>query len=135
MIASRRSFLRLTIAAALTPVAARLAAALPAAVEHHLPEFWPRGVLPCDGRAVSRAAYRALFAAIGTTYGAGDDGATTFNVPDLRGRAVGPAAERPSWDEARHPSLSVAYGIVAIDGVRGPGYPPGAIVGLARRSS
>lgn len=46
--------------------------------------------LLCDGRAVSRATYAALFTAIGTTYGAGD-GSTTFNLPDFRGRvAVGP---------------------------------------------
>lgn len=45
----------------------------------------PRGWLWCAGQAVSRADYPALFAAIGTTYGAGN-GTTTFNVPDLRGR-------------------------------------------------
>ena len=37
--------------------------------------------------AVSRATYSDLFAAIGTTYGAGD-GSTTFNLPDLRGRVA-----------------------------------------------
>lgn len=47
----------------------------------------PAGWLWCAGQAVSRATYSALFAAIGTTYGAGD-GSTTFNVPDLRGRAL-----------------------------------------------
>ncbi len=41
--------------------------------------------LICNGAAVSRTTYAALFTAIGTTYGAGD-GSTTFNVPDLRGR-------------------------------------------------
>lgn len=45
----------------------------------------PSGFLACDGAAVSRGVYAALFAAIGTTYGAGD-GTTTFNVPDMRGR-------------------------------------------------
>jgi microcystin-dependent protein len=45
----------------------------------------PTGFLPCDGRAVSRAAYAALFGAIGTTWGSGD-GAATFNVPDLTDR-------------------------------------------------
>ncbi len=45
------------------------------------------GWLMCDGSAVSRSTYGALFAAIGVTYGAGD-GATTFNLPDLRGRVV-----------------------------------------------
>lgn len=43
----------------------------------------PIGWLLCNGQAVSRTSYPRLFAAIGTTYGAGD-GSTTFNVPDLR---------------------------------------------------
>ncbi|MDP3014636.1 MAG: tail fiber protein [Candidatus Subteraquimicrobiales bacterium] len=45
----------------------------------------PTGWLLADGAAVSRATYATLFAAIGTTYGAGN-GTTTFNVPDMRGR-------------------------------------------------
>ncbi len=49
----------------------------------------PAAWLLCDGSAVSRITYAALFAAIGTTYGAGD-GSTTFNLPDFRRRvAVG----------------------------------------------
>jgi microcystin-dependent protein len=47
----------------------------------------PTGWLVCDGSAISRATYSALFAVIGTTYGAGN-GSTTFNIPDLRGRAA-----------------------------------------------
>lgn len=47
----------------------------------------PEGWLLCDGSAVSRSSYSALFSAIGTTYGAGD-GSTTFNLPDLTGRVV-----------------------------------------------
>ena len=47
----------------------------------------PNGWLLCAGQAVSRTAYAVLFAAIGTSYGVGD-GTTTFNLPDLRGRAV-----------------------------------------------
>ena len=43
----------------------------------------PNGYLLCDGQAVSRTIYAALFKAIGTTWGAGD-GSTTFNVPDMR---------------------------------------------------
>ena len=46
----------------------------------------PSGYLLCDGAAVSRTTYAALFTAISTTWGAGD-GTTTFNVPDARGRA------------------------------------------------
>lgn len=45
----------------------------------------PSGWLLCDGSAVSRVTYSALFAAIGTTWGAGD-GLTTFNLPDMRRR-------------------------------------------------
>lgn len=45
----------------------------------------PTGWVFCDGSALSRTTYSLLFAAIGTTYGAGD-GTTTFNLPDLRGR-------------------------------------------------
>ena len=47
----------------------------------------PAGWLLCYGQAVSRIGYAALFAAIGTNWGAGD-GSTTFNLPDLRGRTV-----------------------------------------------
>tara|TARA_B000000609_G_scaffold158368_2_gene156198 strand:+ start:834 stop:1412 length:579 start_codon:yes stop_codon:yes gene_type:complete len=47
----------------------------------------PTGWLQCDGSAVSRSTYAALFTAIGTTYGTGD-GSSTFNLPDLRGRTV-----------------------------------------------
>lgn len=45
------------------------------------------GWLVPDGSAISRTAYSALFAAIGTTYGAGD-GSTTFNLPNLTGRTL-----------------------------------------------
>jgi microcystin-dependent protein len=44
----------------------------------------PSGFLLCDGSAVSRATYAALFTAISTTYGAGD-GSLTFNVPNMGG--------------------------------------------------
>ena len=43
----------------------------------------PTGFLECAGAAVSRSTYSALFAIVGTTYGAGD-GSTTFNLPDLQ---------------------------------------------------
>jgi microcystin-dependent protein len=46
----------------------------------------PTGWLECDGSAVSRSTYSALFSAISTTFGTGD-GSSTFNLPDLRGRS------------------------------------------------
>lgn len=42
----------------------------------HVPAKW----LKCQGQAVSRTTYAALFAVIGTRWGAGD-GSTTFNLP------------------------------------------------------
>jgi microcystin-dependent protein len=54
----------------------------------------PSEYLKCNGAAVSRTTYAALFAIIGTTWGAGD-GSSTFNVPDLRGEFV------RGWDDSR----------------------------------
>lgn len=47
----------------------------------------PNGYIYAAGQAVSRTTYAALFAKIGTSYGAGN-GTTTFNVPDYRGVAL-----------------------------------------------
>ena len=46
-----------------------------------IPENW----MKCNGQALSRTDYSALFSVIGTTYGDGD-GAATFNVPNIQGR-------------------------------------------------
>ena len=47
----------------------------------------PAGALLCDGSAVSRTTYAALFTEIGTTYGVGD-GSTTYNLPQLGGEFI-----------------------------------------------
>jgi len=44
----------------------------------------PTDYLFCNGAAVSRATYSALFALIATTFGVGD-GSTTFNLPNFNG--------------------------------------------------
>jgi microcystin-dependent protein len=54
-------------------------------------KMWPGQTEPanfmfCRGQAVSRATYAALYAVLGTTYGAGD-GSTTFTLPDYRDRS------------------------------------------------
>lgn len=54
--------------------------------------MWPSNVIPsgwlvCQGQAVSRTTYAAIFAVTGTTYGVGD-GVTTFNLPNLQGRVA-----------------------------------------------
>lgn len=59
----------------------------PGTIKQNSSSSIPAGYLLCDGRAVSRTTYAALFAWVGTTYGVGD-GSTTFNLPDPRGRAV-----------------------------------------------
>lgn len=63
----------------------------------------PTGYLKANGAAVSRTTYAALFAAIGTTFGAGD-GSTTFNLPDLRGYFL------RAWDDGRGVDSGRAFG-------------------------
>ena len=45
----------------------------------------PTGWLACEGQAVSQTTYAALYAAIGTTWDIGGEGAGNFRLPDLRG--------------------------------------------------
>lgn len=71
----------------------------------------PDGWLKANGAAVSRTAYAALFAAIGTTYGTGD-GRTTFNLPDLRGEFV------RGWDDGRGIDSGRALGSAQGDAIR-----------------
>lgn len=63
----------------------------------------PAGWLKANGAAISRTTYAALFAAIGTTFGAGD-GSTTFNLPDLRGEFL------RGWDDGRGVDAGRAFG-------------------------
>ncbi len=44
----------------------------------------PTGWLLCDGSAINRTTYAALFGVTGTAYGSGD-GSTTFNLPNFVG--------------------------------------------------
>ena len=71
----------------------------------------PAGWLKANGAAVSRTAYAALFAAIGTTYGVGD-GRTTFNLPDLRGEFL------RGWDDGRGVDSPRPMGSAQVDAVR-----------------
>ena len=67
----------------------------------------PSGWLKANGAAVSRTTYAELFAAIGTTFGAGD-GRTTFNLPDLRGEFLRGLDDGRSIDRGRR--LGTAQG-------------------------
>jgi microcystin-dependent protein len=62
----------------------------------------PAGYLLCDGSAVSMTAYAALFEAIGVRHGEGD-GATTFHLPDRRGRFPRGADDMGSGAAGRDP--------------------------------
>lgn len=76
----------------------------------------PAGWLLCNGAVVSRTTYAALFAAIGTAWGAGD-GSTTFNVPNF---ATGDAAVQGVVGSSTngavishtHPTGSIASGSI-----------------------
>lgn len=84
---------------------------LPGAVVHYAMQTAPDGWLVCDGAAVSRLTYPALFAAIGTSYGAGD-GVTTFKLPDLRGEFI------RGWDGGRGIDGGRAFGTLQGDVIK-----------------
>ena len=77
-------------------------------VAHFARNSAPTGWLKANGAAVNRTAYADLFAAIGTTFGAGD-GINTFNLPDLRGEFV------RGWDDSRGVDSSRAFGSAQAD--------------------
>lgn len=66
----------------------------PGAVFHFARNTAPNGYLVCNGAIVSRTTYANLFAAIGTTFGAGN-GTTTFGLPNLLGEFI------RGWDGGR----------------------------------
>jgi microcystin-dependent protein len=78
------------------------------AVIHVAMNTAPTGWLKANGAAVSRTTYAALFAAIGTTFGAGD-GSTTFLLPDLRGEFL------RGWDDGRGVDSGRSFGTAQLD--------------------
>jgi microcystin-dependent protein len=63
----------------------------------------PTGYLKANGALVNRTAYASLFAAIGTTFGVGDN-STTFALPDLRGEFL------RGWDDSRGIDVGRSFG-------------------------
>ena len=93
-------------------LAGLIASAIPSgAVLYFARQTAPTGWLKANGAAVSRSTYAALFAAIGTTYGAGD-GRSTFNLPDLRGEFV------RGWDDGRGVDSGRTFGSQQGDAIR-----------------
>ncbi|MCG9008174.1 tail fiber protein [Laribacter hongkongensis] len=103
--------------------AAALNAVPPGFVGHFAMSSPPTGWLKANGAAVSRTAYSALFAAIGTKFGMGD-GATTFNLPDLRGEFV------RGWDDGRGVDAGRVIGSLQGQAIQSHFHPSGVTVGV-----
>lgn len=101
-------------------ILAQINASLPSSVPAGVISFFsastaPTGYIKANGATVSRTTYSALFAAIGTTYGAGD-GSTTFKLPDLRGEFL------RGWDDGRGVDSGRAFGSAQADAFQGHGH-------------
>lgn len=71
----------------------------------------PPGFLKANGALLSRTTYAALFAILGTTFGAGD-GLTTFQLPDLRGYAL------RGWDDGKGIDTGRVFGSTQDDNIK-----------------
>lgn len=77
----------------------------------------PAGFLVCNGGAISRTTYSALFAVIGTTYGSGD-GSTTFNLPNLTDRFLQGSTTSGTIKNAGLPNITGFFkGVVRSNGI------------------
>ncbi len=75
----------------------------------------PSGFIKANGALLSRTTYATLFAAIGTTFGAGN-GSTTFQIPDLRGEFI------RGFDDGRGVDNGRAFGTNQIGSLLGGDY-------------
>lgn len=87
----------------------------------------PTGWLLCDGAAVSRTTFSALFGVIGTTFGVGD-GSTTFNLPDFaarfpRGTTGTPGTTGGSDTNSHTHTAGGAAGNISLGGLASIGVP------------
>lgn len=85
----------------------------------------PEGYLLCNGAAVSRTTYAALFGVVGTTYGAGD-GSTTFNLPNLTDRFIQGSGTAGTVKEAGLPNITGAFRLEGTENGAGTAYANGA---------
>lgn len=91
-------------------VAAAVSAAVPPSeIKYFARATAPAGYLAASGQTVSRAAYLALFTAIGTTFNIGGESGTDFRLPDLRGEFI------RGWDDGRGVDSGRAFGSYQAD--------------------
>jgi hypothetical protein len=90
----------------------------PGDVKYRVTWSVPAGWVECNGQELSRSIDAALFAVIGTAYGAGN-GSTTFNVPDFRGeflrvwdagRGADPGRGLGTWQDSENRSHTHTFG-------------------------
>jgi len=94
----------------------RLSAGMPVAtVVPSAAALFDSGFLKCNGAAISRTTYAALFTSIGTVFGIGD-GTTTFALPDLRGEFIRGADDGRGIDSGR------VFGSSQLDAMQGHGH-------------
>lgn len=110
------------------PIYGAAASIMPGNIDYYAANAAPAGWLKANGAAISRTAYAALFAVIGTTYGVGD-GSTTFNIPDLRGEFV------RGWDDARGVDSGRAIGTAQADEIKSHMHDIGAAGGVSAGGS
>lgn len=87
----------------------------------------PAGFLRCDGSAVNRTSYAALFAVIGTKYGAGD-GVNTFNLPNFINRTFWGGATSGAYLNGTLPNIT---GVIGACHRRGGAASSGAFVDVS----
>ena len=94
----------------------------------------PNGWLICDGSAISRTSYAALFSVIGTTYGEGD-GTTTFNLPNLIDKFIQGSNTAGTEKTAGLPNITAQYNAIVTrnDSFSGTGAGSGSTKGSTTR--
>ena len=99
------------------------------------PSSAPSRYLLCNGAAVSRTTYAALFAAVGTTYGTGN-GSTTFNLPDMTDKFIQGSGTAGEVKAAGLPDITghTGYNVGLVEGntpTSGAFYKSGAALSFA----
>ena len=108
-ISTIKAYVQSQISAATSVLNTSIAATIPTGtVQAFAGSVMPEGWLLCDGSAISRTTYAALFNTIGDTYGGGD-GETTFNLPDLINKFIEGSTAAGTEKAAGLPNISGTF--------------------------